>query len=148
MKKLIMLLLVAFVAFAATAQKGALKTIATDTVKGAETIYFTPIQLNYAYQSLSIEFKCTQLGGTTDGTIYVLASNDGTNYYNLNNIDGKMIYASPYARMNDSIVGKLNLYNAATLNFVIPNPAHRYYKVGVTGTSGDTTKLVGNYVYK
>jgi len=59
-----------------------------------------------------------------------------------------MIYASPYARMNDSIVGKLNLYNAATLNFVVPNPAHRYYKVGVTGTASDTTKLVGNYVLK
>ena len=130
------------------AQKGVLKTIATDTVKGAETIYFTPVQLNGTYESLSIQFLCTQLGGTTDGTIYVLASNDGTNYFNLNNIDGKMIYASPYARMNDSIVGKLNLYNAATLNFVIPKPAHRFYKVGVTGTASDTTKLTGNYVYK
>lgn len=148
MKRIFVLMFALIVAVGAMAQKGVLKTIATDTVKGAETIYFTPIQLNGSYQSLSIQFLCTQLGGTTDGTIYVLASNDGTNYYNLNNIDGKMIYASPYARMNDSIVGKLNLYNAATLNFVIPEPAHRFYKVGVTGTSGDTTKLTGNYVYK
>jgi len=146
MKKLFILLMVAFVAFAASGQK--LNTITTDTVKGAETIYFSAIPVSGKYQTLSIEFKCTQLGGTTDGTIYVLASNNGTDFYNLNNIDGKMIYASPYARMNDSIVGKLNLYNAATLNFVVPNPAHRYYKVGVTGTASDTTKLVGNYVLK
>ena len=142
------MLVFAVVAMAASAQNGRLKTITTDTVKGAETIYFSAIPVTGTYETLSIQFLCTELGGTTDGTIYVLASNDGTNYCNLNNVDGKMIYASPYARMNDSIVGKLNLYNAATLNFVVPKPAHRYYKVGVTGTASDTTKLTGNYVLK
>ena len=147
MKNILIVFLVCF-AFVASAQKGALKTITTDTVKGAETIAFSPIQLNGSYQSLSIQFLCTQLGGTTDGTMEVQASNDGVSYFNLNNVDDKMVYFSPYARVNDSIIGKLNLYDSATLNFVIPNPAHRFYKVSVTGTSGDTTKLTGNYVYK
>lgn len=148
MKNIIFLLVFVIAAMAASAQTGKVKTITTDTVKGAETIYFDPIVVSGSYQSLSIQFLCTQLGGTTDGTIYVLASNDGTNYTLLNNVDEKLIFASPYARMNDSITAKLNLYNAATLNFVIKEPPHRYYKVGVTGTASDTTKLTGNYLFK
>jgi hypothetical protein len=146
MKRLLILFMVVFVAFTANAQQ--LKTIVTDTVKGAETILFSAIPVTGKYQTLSIQFLCTQLGGTTDGTIEVQASNNNTNWFNLNNDLGKMVYASPYARMNDSIIGKLNLYNAATLNFVVPNPAHRYYRISVTGTAGDTTRLTGNYVLK
>ena len=85
MKKLIFIFALLLPVIFANAQKGVLKTIDVDTVKGAETIYLGPVQLNGSYQSLSVSFLCTQLGGTTDGTIEVLASNDGTNYFNLRN---------------------------------------------------------------
>lgn len=148
MKKLFILLMVAFVAFAASAQQGRLRTLPTDTVKGAETIYFQVIPITGTYNSLSVSAKCTQLGGTSDGYMVLLASDDGTNYFNLNNDVGKMIWGSPNARMSDSITCALSIYSTATLNWVLPDPPHRFYKMQATGTASDTTKLVVTYVLK
>lgn len=148
MKKLIFLLLVAFVAMAANAQPGTLKTITTTALNGATTVYFTPIQITGSYQSLSIQFKFTQTGGTSDGYVGLLASNDGTNYYNLNASQTDLIFGSPHARVADSTLCTLAIVNGATVNWVLNNPAHRYYKAYATGTSGDSTSIAGNYVYK
>lgn len=139
-------MLVAFVAFAASAQP--LKTLTTLQLNGAVTNYFTAIPVTGAYKTLSIQVKCTQTGGTSDGYMLILASNDNVNYVTLNNILGKMVWGSPKSRMTDSITGALSIYNGATLNWVIKEPAHRYYKIQATGTSGDSTSLAGNYVLK
>jgi len=149
-KFLTLLIMAAFmVAFSApvNGQKGVLKTLATDTVKGTETITLTPIQLNGTYQSLSISVLCTDLGGTPDGYITLLASNDATNYFAINGYHGS-VWSSPANLVRDTIRSTMTIYPAAVLNWVVNAPPWRYYKLSATGTAGDTTGLTITYVYK
>jgi len=146
MKKLFILLMVAFVAFAANGQ--ALKTLTTTQLNGATTVYFTAIPITGVYKSVSIQLKFTQTGGTSDGYVGLLASNDGTNYFNINASQTDLIYGSPHARVADSTLCTLAIVNGATVNWVLNGAPHRYYKIYATGTSGDSTSIAGNYVLK
>jgi hypothetical protein len=148
MKKLFILFFALIVAIGATAQKGVLKTLTTTQLNGATTVYFTPIQLTASYQSLSVQLKFTQTGGTSDGYVGLLASNDGTNYFNINASQTALIYGSPHARVADSTLCTLAIVNGATVNWIIPDAPWKYYKIYATGTSGDSTSIAGNYVYK
>ena len=148
MKKFIFFLLAAFVAMAASAQPGTVKTLTTTALNGAVTVYLTPIQITGSYQSLSVQLKFTQTGGTSDGSVGLLASNDGTNYFNLNGSQTDFIIGNPHARLADSTLCTLSIINGATVNWVIKEPAHRFYKAYATGTAGDSTSIAGNYVYK
>lgn len=147
MKKLFVLIFALFVAFGAMAQKGTLKTLNPVVLNGAVTVTSDPVSIQGTYETLSFGIKCNQLGGTSDGTVSVLASNDGTNYFNLNAAHGYPIYGSPLARVSDSTAVVMQIYPAATLNIVL-KPAHRYYKLTASGTASDTTSLAITWVYK
>jgi len=147
MKNVFILLFALVVAIGATAQKGTLKTLPAVVLNGAVTVASEPIAISGTYETLSVAIKCTQLGGTSDGYLSVLASNDGTNYFNLNAKRGYPIWGSPEARVNDTTSMAMTIYPAATLNIVL-KPAHKYYKLTCTGTASDTTSLGITWVYK
>lgn len=147
MKKLFILCFALFVAFGAMAQKGTLRTLDPVVLNGAVTVESDPLSIQGSYETLSFGIKCNQLGGISDGTVSVLASNDGTNYFNLNAANGYPMWGSPSARLSDSVSVTMQIYPAATLNIVL-KPAHRYYKLTASGTASDTTSLAITYVYK
>ena len=60
------------------AQRGTLNTVAVDTIQGAETVNFAiGTTILGSYNSLSITALCTELGGTSDGTLALYGSHDG-----------------------------------------------------------------------
>ena len=85
MKKLIFILgMISAVVFSASAQKfNKAQTTAVDTLNGAETVNFASIEINSAYPVITLHALCTEIGGTSDGTIRLQASVDGTSFVTL-----------------------------------------------------------------
>lgn len=149
MKKLILILLIAFVAFASQAQRGVVVILQTDTLKGVtgNPKSSPTITLSGTYESLCIQGLFTQLGGTSDGNTAVYGSVDGTSWSLLNGVGG-MVIAGPKASTTGTDLNQLTITNAMVANWTILKPACKYYKVVSNGTSADTTKVVFKYVYK
>lgn len=141
MKKLFVLLVFAVVAIAANAQIW--KTVTAteaDSSKGAETdyIYIPNVGGFDGVKDLSIQTLCTQLGGTSDGTITIQKSVDGTSYKSmLTSVDTDLIAS------NDT----LTITNGAVLTFRLKTYAYKY-RLKVEGTSGDSTIFVTRYLFK
>jgi len=120
MKKLAFLIIAVALGVSAFGQR----TI-VDTLKGAENVQFSTM-----YGADEIQVKCTQLGGTSDGTLILRASTDGTTW-------------TPISETNQLI----NYFPNDTLT--ITNGATWYIKVGDikrsqifgAGTTGDTTEI-------
>jgi len=117
--------------------KGVVQYLDVDTLKGEDTIYINLPKLT-GYYSLSFELYFHEVGGTSDGIGILEASND-TNYVTLNNVE-PVITGTP----NDTIVisdGLIQYY------FLYGTPAINY-RVKLIGTTGDTTRIISNYVIK
>lgn len=134
MKKLFLILLV-FLSFSAFSQR----TLAVDTIQGAETVSFATMENAHIIQAV-----CTQLGGVSDGTLSVWGSINGTNWTYLNMNDHTIGVASPWA----SIVGgdstsqsQITIASGLVASWVINPDLYYYTKVVGVGTSADTTKV-------
>jgi hypothetical protein len=117
-------------------QKGKVYYFDNDTLKGADTVYFN-LSLT-GYYSLSWEFYFKQIGGTSDGTGILQATND-TSYITINNVDGVI---SAYPNDTITIVDGLS-----AMYWLYGTPANNY-KMQFIGTLGDTTAIISNYVIK
>ena len=149
MKKLILVLLVSLFAMASMAQKGTLNTVTVDTIQGAETVNFAiGTTILGSYNALSVTALCTELGGTSDGTLTMYGSHDGTNYVLINGTGQAVLSASPKTAVADSTLNVLTIVDALVANWVVTNAPYRYYRVAGVGTSADTTQVNITYVYK
>ena len=148
MKKLILVLFVSLFAMAAMAQRGSLHTLAVDTLQGAETVDFATITLNGSYNAVSITALCTELGGTSAGTLAAYGSNDGTNWTLINGVGGGVITASPVASITGADLNQLTITDALVANWVITDTPYRRYKITGVGEISDTTQVNITYVYK
>ncbi len=136
--------LIAFFAVVATVDAQRLTAITVtaseaDTSKGAETDYIVIPNVGHfeGVADLDIQILCTQLGGTSDGTITIERSLDGTSYSQvLTTIDTDLIAA------NDSFT----ITNAAVCQFRLKT-YWPYYRVKIVGTSADTTKFTTKYAF-
>lgn len=139
MKKILIiaLLLVSFVGL--QAQVGRVYSMTVDTVKSNETIYIATGQITGGYETLTIQALCTQIGGTTDGTLTLQGSVDGTSYVALTDATG---FVKGYP--NDS----LTMTNGAVTSWVILDNPYNDYRLKIAGTASDTTKITAKYVYK
>lgn len=104
----------------------------SDSVNGNETVNFTAMT-----DPVAISILATQTGGTTDGTVTLQGSVDGTTYTTIQPTAG-VIYYLP------SDTSKLTGYtwtmtNGASLLIGIEQPFWRYYRVRAAGTVGDST---------
>ena len=150
MKKVIFLLFALFIVIGVNAQsKGTTITLQIDTLKGTTgSPKSTPtITMRGSWESLTIQALCTQVGGTSDGTMAVYGSVDGTSWSFLNGVGGHLI-ASPKASNTGTDLNQLTITGGLVASWVILKPAHLYYKVVSTGTVGDTTAVAFKYTYK
>ena len=149
MKNLMIILVFAIVAMAASAQRGTVTTLQTDTLKGTTGSPKSTgtITLQGTYESLTIQGVFTQLGGTSDGNTAVYGSLDGTSWSLLNGVGG-MVIAGPKASTTGTDLNQLTITNGLVANWTILKPACKYYKVVSNGTASDTTKVVFKYMYK
>jgi len=145
MKKLIFILVFAVVAIAANAQRGRTISLDSDTIQGAETVSFESFKTTGSYNSISITALCTQLGGTSDGTLTLYGSNNGgTDWVFINGAaDGNVVTASPKASITGTDMNQLTITDALVASWVVNGSPYNDWKIVGVGTSADTT-LVSN----
>ena len=120
------------------AQKGSLKTVTVDTINGAETVNFALERITGNYDA-SIVTLCTQVGGTSDGSLILQGSIDGTTYETLTETTG-LIHFWP----NDT----LTIVDGAEWAIMLISTPFRYYREQGAGTSGDSTLITIKYTLK
>lgn len=149
MKRLIMIFAALLFVVAMSAQgKGNLGTVSADTLNGNETVNFAIGSFTGTYSSLTVTAKCTQVGGTSDGTLTLYGSLDNTNWVFINGATGNAIVASPKASMTGTDMNQLTITDALIANWVIPRVPFRYYRVAGVGTASDSTLINITYMYK
>lgn len=104
--------------------------VITDTIQGNETVYFDNM-----LDAKQVSVVCTELGGTSDGSLYLQGSSDGTNFVTLTETTGKFnFYANDTLTIIDGATWLINIEK--TFN---------YYRVKGTGTASDTTLVTINW---
>lgn len=141
MKNLVIMLMLLVVSFGGLSAQGRgdVKSLAVDTLQGNETVNFEAIQLTGDYNSLVIQALCTQTGGTSDGSLILKASVDGTTYTTINTTTD-LLAAFP----NDT----LTITNGASVQWVLGSTPWRYYRVSGAGTVNDSTQVTIKYIIK
>jgi len=139
MKKLLFLLAFVVVAIAANAQRGRVITFDVDTLQGAETVSFETFKTTGTYNNISVQGVCTELGGTSDGTLSLYGSNDGTNWTLINGVGAGVLTASPLASLADTTLNVITITDALVPAWTVNGSPFREWKVVGVGTSGDTT---------
>lgn len=121
-----------------SAQKGYVQTIPSDTVNGAETLYFeTPEILKGG--SVSYGILCENVGGTSDGTISLEGSVDGDNFFSLpDSIDLIYKFISDTTTITDN----------AVFGYVIKDNPFSKLRVKIVGTANDSTLIYPSYIAK
>lgn len=137
MKRLLFILVFAVAAMAANAQIGAVKSVAIDTLTAATTDTSAVVAVSGAYNAITFQALCTQLGGTSDGSLRLEGSVDGLSYLTLTDGVG-------YAYPNDT----LTVTNGAIWHFKVTDAPFKYYRVIGLGTASDTTLITLKYVLK
>lgn len=140
MKKLFVLFVAVTLSLISFGQVERVITAPYDTVQKVETIYTGNAYVRGTYGLLTIQALCTELGGTSDGTLILQGSVDGTSYINLAPETGVYIY-----RPNNDT---LTITSGAIQTVEIHDPGFSYYRWKVTGTANDTTLITTKYTYK
>jgi len=139
MKKFAILIVFVLSVMALQAQKGRVYSVAVDTLNGNETVNFTLGQITGGYETLTIQALCTNIGGTSDGTLILQGSVDGTSYLTINDETG-VLKGYP----NDT----LTITDGAVVQWVVQDTPWNFYRIQGAGTASDTTLITGKYVYK
>lgn len=139
MKKFILSLVFILSVLAVNAQKGLVYSVSVDTLNGNETVNFTLGQVTGSYDVLTIQALCTQVGGTSDGTLILQASVDGASWLTVQDATG-VLKGYP----NDT----LTITNGAVAQWVVDETPWNYYRVQGAGTASDSTLVTVKYVYK
>ncbi|MCK5607930.1 hypothetical protein KAR91_38980 [Candidatus Pacearchaeota archaeon] len=140
MKKLIIILAVIALTVSVNAQirKSGGFTATMDTLDAASTKNSTAVQIT-GKGDVVIQALATQLGGTSDGFLYLDASVDGTTYNNLISTAG-IVYGFP----NDT----LTITSGASVTWTVTDGPWEFYRVRGLGTANDTTLVSIKYNYK
>ena len=139
MKKFLFMLVFAFVALAASAQVGNIRTTATKTLVNAATVTSDVIQVTGQYNALTIQTVYTQVGATTSGTATVQGSVDGVSYITLTDVAGLV---KGWPAVTAAIA------NGYIYDVVIQDVPFRYYKVVTVGAGTQTTTVATKYILK
>lgn len=143
MKKILFIFALIALVASVNAQKGRYITITAseaDTNKNAETdyLYFPNVGGFESQTDLMLQLLCLDnYGGTSDGTVTIEGSLDGTSY--------APITTEKYADVKSDT---LTITPSAALQFHIPITHHYKYRAKVVGTSTDTTLIVPRYRFQ
>jgi hypothetical protein len=135
MKKILSFMVV-MLAFVALANGQRVYSTAVDTLQGNETVNFAAIQSSSSSGTLAIQALCTELGGTSDGTLLLQGSVDGTSYVTINSVVGKYDFFP-----NDT----LTITDGAVMTCLITGSPFNYYRLQGAGTASDTTLITPKY---
>lgn len=113
----------------------------TDQVDGVETVNFD-ISASGNYAAIGIDMTFTNVGGTTDGWVALLARNGSSAAWQ------KLPKATWSGISYNSALDTLQITDGASHKIKIENPAFQNYRVRVIGTSGDTTSVAVYYHYR
>ena len=136
--KNLFLLIALVLALGVNAQNGTLKVADYDTLIGSETVYFPIVTVTGKYQNLSITALCTEIGGTSDGTLQLQYSAGG-NYEDVIQTTGLFEFIS-----NDT----LTITDGAVFNVIVREAPVGQYRLKGTGTASDTTLISPKYRLK
>lgn len=104
-------------------------TLSSDVMQGAKTV----------------QVLCTQTSGTSDGTIGLYGSLDGTNYQLLNFVDGALGIASPIASHSGTSENLITITAGLVATWVVNQDVYPYVKLIAVGTTGDRTAITGSW---
>ena len=136
-------------AFAFGQGRGGLGTVSADTLNGNETVNFAVGSFTGTYESIAVVAKCTQVGGTSDGTLTLYGSLDNTNWVFLNGAaDSEFLTASPKASLTGTDMNQITITNGLIASWVVEGAPYRYYRVAGVGTASDSTLINITYMYK
>lgn len=139
MRKLLILVGFILVTSLSFGQVGRIYSVSTDTLNGAETVNFATSQITGGYTTLAIQALCTEIGGTSDGTLILQGSVDGTSYVTMTDAVG-VLASYP----NDT----LTITDGAVVQYVVQETPFNFYRVQGAGTASDSTLVTVKYVYK
>lgn len=156
MKKILLLIgliLVFTIGVNAQVGSGELYTFDADTVSAADdnADFDIPNVFRNNVDYIIITAKCTQLGGTSDGTMTVYGSLDGTNYSFLNFVgsgNALLGVASPKASITGADLNQITITDGLQASWVVYKAPFKYYRLRATGTDNDETKVEVNFMWK
>lgn len=142
MKKIIILLLLCLSIVSVNAQRGRLKTLAVDTVKGNVTKAVAEIPITGTYNSLFISVQVDRISTAAGGTLYLKSGLDSTSAIVVSQVTNPTYGFAP----NDT----LTTADVATqyLNIAIPDPEATTYQILCDGDVNDTIKITTKYFIK
>jgi len=149
MKKIILIFGLFVFALFSYGQKGASNAVTVDTLQGAETVQFVlGTTWTQADQTLTVQALCANISGTSDGTLALQGSVDGTSYSFINMIQPTIGTASPQASLTGTEFNQLTITDGLVASWVLYKNLYRYYRITGVGTSSDTTKITIFYTWK
>jgi hypothetical protein len=143
MKRAFLFLSIVLMSVAAMAQKNTVKAITPDTLQGAETVYFYTETFSFNWDVVSIQAACDNVGGTSDGTLSLEISVDGTDYVPFTD-EANIMKGYATTGENDS----LTITDGANITWLIYNAPGYKYRIKGEGTANDTTKITPKYIFK
>lgn len=138
MKKLFLILVSVFV-FIVITNAQVVRSVVDDTIKAAETVNFGAIRSSTSAGMLTISATCTELGGTSDGTLILQGGTTATDYITIVETTGVFNFYP-----NDT----LTITDGAIIHVVINDSPFKYYRWQGAGTSADTTIVSPTYMKK
>ena len=125
-----------FIGVAAFSQR----SIAVDTINGNETVSFVTMNGAKIVQAL-----CTNVGGTSDGTLTLYGSLDGTSWTFINFLAADLGTASPKGSITGADLNQITITDALVANWVINTTKFPYTKIVGVGTASDSTLVTIKY---
>jgi hypothetical protein len=96
----------------------------------------------------AVQVLCTQTSGTSDGTIVLQGSLNGTTFQNINFADGSLGTASPIASHTGADKNQITITAGLVASWVIDTDAFPFVRLVCVGTSGDRTAITGSWTIK
>ena len=142
MKKILTLLVLLTLALGVSAQRGRVKTLTVDTLKGNNNATLAEIPITGSYQSLFIKVKIDRISTAAGGTLYLKSGLDSASVLVNNQLTNPNIGFAP----NDTLATT----DVATQywNIYIPNPEATTYHIFGDGDANDTIKVTTKYFIK
>lgn len=143
MKRLVLIAIFAVVAMAVAAQPHTVTSVDVDTLNGAETVYFETENFSFGWEEITIQAACDNVGGTSDGTVSLEGSVDGTDWVPLAEQSG-IVHGYATTGENDS----LTITDNANIAWVISGSPFYQYRIKGEGTASDSTLVTVKYIFK
>lgn len=93
----------------------------------------------------AVQVLCTNVSGTSDGTMGLYGSIDNVNYQLINFADGSLGTASPIASHSGTSKNLITITDGLVATWAIDSEAYPYTKLVCSGTADDNTTISGGW---